>query len=385
MNGRPVAAPMRLAWQPAFWVFLMLLAGCFLLVGLEQVAYLASYPGAWLLSIVLLAATAIPAGLIIYRFDQFEPEPASLIGIALLWGGVVALTFASITNSAMLSFLQHVMPAAQVDSWGAAIVAPINEELYKGAGLVMLYLMARSEFNGVMDGLVYGAMIGLGFQVVENVQYFMLAAGESGGGQAGPVVSMFFLRVVLSGVYSHMLFTGLMGFGFAYLVTQPERTKGKRSGMLILCAGLAWAAHFVWNSPWLEALMSRGTGAFVLAIVIKGVPFLALLVLLAVFARRRETQAFSRLIGAEVGSDALTAEEFQILKSGRNRRKTLRWMKRNKGPAARAVLKQLMRAQMNLALFQGKVDSFDHPALEAQRDIVRQLKTRLADLGRTGA
>ena len=84
-------------------------------------------------------------------------------------------------NSWALDFLQHVLPAVQVDSWAAAIVAPVDEELYKGAGLVIIYLMARSEFDSVMDGLVYGAMIGLGFQVVENVQYFMLAAGESGG------------------------------------------------------------------------------------------------------------------------------------------------------------------------------------------------------------
>jgi hypothetical protein len=41
----------------------------------------------------------------------------------------------------------------------------------------------------------------------------------------------------------------------------------------------------------------------------------------------------------------------------------------------------LMRAQMNLALFHGKVDSANHPALEAQRGVVRQLKARLASAG----
>ena len=42
---------------------------------------------------------------------------------------------------------------------------------------------------------------------------------------------------------------------------------------------LAWAAHFVWNSPWLESLMTQGAGAFVGALIIKGLPFLILLVL----------------------------------------------------------------------------------------------------------
>ena len=381
MSGNATAVtPLRLGRQPAFWLFIMLLAGSFLLVGLEQVSYLAAYPGAWLLSIILLAATAIPAGLIIYRFDQFEPEPASMITVALLWGGVVALTFGGITNSWLMGFLQHILPAMQVDSWGAAIVAPINEELYKGLGLVLMYLMARSEFDGVMDGLVYGAMVGLGFQVVENVQYFMLAADESGGG-ATAVVGMYFLRVVLSGVYSHMLFTGLMGFGFAYYVTRREQALGNRVGVFAACAVAAWASHFVWNSPWLEALMSSGTGALVAGLVIKGLPFLVLLVLLGVFARRRESQAFARLMETEVGGDVVTAEEFEVLRNARMRRKTLRRMKSVKGNPAALVLKQLMRAQMNLASFHGKVDSVDHPALEAQREIVRRLKERLAGFG----
>jgi len=136
--------------QPAYWLFLALMAGGVLIVGVEQMAYVSTYPGAWLLSILLLAITAIPAGVIIYRFDIFEPEPASLIAVAVMWGGVVALSFSAITNSSMLSFLQHVLPAETVESWGAAIVAPVNEEFYKGAGLVLLFLMARSEIDGLM-------------------------------------------------------------------------------------------------------------------------------------------------------------------------------------------------------------------------------------------
>ena len=369
---------MKLAGQPAYRLFLMLLAGSLVVVGVEQLGYVGSLPGPWLLSVVLLTVTAVPAGLIIYRLDQFEPEPASLIAIAAVWGGAVALMFSAITNSAALSFLQHVVPAGTVDSWGAAIVAPVNEELYKGAGLVMLYLMARSEFDGLMDGLVYGAMIGLGFQVVENVQYFMLAAAESSGGQLGPVVNTFFVRVVLAGLYSHTLFSGLMGFGFAYLVTQRAASRRKRVMVAALFAVLAWAAHFVWNSPWLDSLMGRSPGSFVLAVVAKGVPFLGFLALLTVFARRRESRVFARLIAVEVGSDVLSEAEFHSLQSGRRRRAALRRAKRDRGPEARSMLRSLQREQMNLALFHSKVESLDHPALEAQRETIRRLKTRWA-------
>ncbi|MFH0915352.1 MAG: PrsW family intramembrane metalloprotease [bacterium] len=368
---------MSLSRQPAYWLFLMFLGGCFLIVGGEQSAYVGSFPGAWLLSLALLAVTAIPAGVIIYRFDQFEPEPASLIAVAVLWGGIVALTFSAITNTYALTFLQHVLPAVTVDSWGAAIVAPVNEELYKGAGLFIIYLMARTEFDGLMDGLIYGAMIGLGFQVVENVQYFMYAAAESGAGQIGPVVSTYFVRVVLAGLYSHTLFSGLMGFGFAYAVTQREVPRRRRLGVAALFFALAWAAHFVWNSPWLESLMGGGAGSFILAIVVKGVPFLAFLAILTVVARRRERQAFARLIAGEVGSDVLTEGEFRTLESARKRRAALRQIKSNKGSGARLLLKRLQREQMNLAIFHTKVREHDHPALEVQRDRIRALKRRL--------
>ena len=341
---------MRLSTRPAYWLFLMFLAGSLLVVGAEQLGYLTTLPGAWLLSLVLLAATAIPVAFIIYRFDQFEPEPVSMIAIAVIWGGIIGLTFAAITNSYFLTFLQNVMDPGSFEAWGPAIVAPINEELYKGAGLVLLFLLARHEFDGLMDGLVYGAMIGLGFQVVENIQYFLMAAAGSNGDQLGAVVGTFFVRVGLAGAYSHMLFTGLMGFGFAYLVTQQQVPRARRIGVAVLFALLAWAAHFVWNSPWLEGLMGRDAASFALALVMKGLPFLVFLLILAVVARRRERQAFDSLIASEVGTDVLSEGEIEVLRSGRRRRRALRQIRRQ-GAGARALLKKLQREQMNLALF----------------------------------
>jgi hypothetical protein len=124
--------------------------------------------------------------------------------------------------------------------------------------------------------------------------------------------------------------------------------------------------------------MAGSAGSFVLALIIKGLPFLVLLLLLGLFARRREEEAFSRLMAEEVGSDVVTPEEFQILRSSRRRRAALRQMKKQKGPTARLLLKRLQREQMNLALFHRQVRTPGHPAIEVQRDKVRQLKAQLA-------
>lgn len=375
-----IRTPPRLREKAAFWVFWMFVTGCALFTIAEHRVYMSSYPGAWLLSILLLAATAIPAGVIIYRFDQFETEPGSLIAIAVMWGGVVAVTFSGIVNEMTYGFLQHVAPAATVDAWAAAVAAPVNEELYKGAGLVLLYLMARREFDGVMDGLVYGAMIGLGFQVMENVQYFMFAAAGSGDAVEA-VVNMFFLRVVLAGLYSHMLFTAFFGFGFAYFVTQRAKSVKRRVMVLVLGAVLAWASHFVWNSPWLVSMMARSTASFVGALVIKGLPFLILLGLLGVFANRRERLVFACLMRSEVGTEAVSQGEFYVLQRGRRRRQALVRMRRNKGVAAARVFKRLMREQINLALLRSRIPTGDHPALQGQRELIKQLKAQLTSAG----
>ncbi len=302
--------------EPAYWLFMLLVVGSAVVVGTQQLTYLSAYPGAWLLSVILLAITAIPAAVVIYRFDQFEPEPVSMILAAVLWGGLVAITFAGLTNNYFLGLLQNVMSPNAFQSWGAAIVAPIDEELYKGAGLVILFLIARDEIDGLMDGLVYGAMIGLGFQTVENIQYFVHAAANSHGGQLTPVLSTYVLRVLISGLYSHTLFTGLTGFGFAYFVTRLDRSRQTRFAVAALFAALAAAAHFVWNSPLLDSLAGESSVRIVLVLLLKGVPFLVLMVILAVFARRRERRAFERLIAVEIGTDVLSPDEEHSLISG---------------------------------------------------------------------
>lgn len=373
------STPLHLNRQVAYWLFVGLVAGCAILVLSTQSRFFAAYPSAWLLSVVLLAATAIPAGYILYRLDEFDPEPASLIAIAVIWGGVVAVTFSAIVNGQMYGLLQHVIPARTVEAWAASLTAPINEEFYKGLGLVLIYLMARREFDDVLDGLIYGAMIGLGFQVMENLQYFMVAAAGQDG-SADAVVSLFFLRVVLAGLYSHMLFTGFVGFGFAYFVTQKTKGLGRRISVFAVCVLLAWGAHFVWNSPWLESLMSKGMGAFAGGLVIKGLPFLSLLAILWVFAERREKRLFGCLMRSEVGSAVVSEGEFWILRSGRRRREEERRVKRSKGSPGRAVFRRLMREQINLAVLHSRVASADDPALVEQREIIKSLKAQLASV-----
>ncbi|HEX7490816.1 MAG TPA: PrsW family intramembrane metalloprotease, partial [Candidatus Limnocylindrales bacterium] len=247
--------------QPAFWLFALLLALGSLFFCVEQI-FMAELPEAWLLSWALVLVYAIPVALLIYRLDLFEREPKTMLAGALLWGGIVAAGLAVFANEAWLSVIGKVASPEFAAQWGPAIVGPGVEETLKLLGVVVLFLIASSEFDGVMDGFVYGAMIGLGFTVVEDVSYFIVAAAAVPGtaDQSGPVISTFLLRVGAGGLYGHVLFTGLTGMGFAYLATQQASGLGRRLGSATLLVAAGVGAHAVWNSPVVDFVLETSNG-----------------------------------------------------------------------------------------------------------------------------
>lgn len=367
--------------RSAFWLFLVLLLVALAYALFEQGTFAAAYPLAWVLSLLLVGVVVLPVLILVYRMDQFEPEPPSMATAAFLWGAFVAILFASIANGLLIDFLQKIMDPATLQDWGPAIVGPTNEEFYKGMGLLVLFLIAPREFNSLMDGLVYGAFIGLGFQAVENVQYFVRAVDAAGGqDQIGPVLATFFIRVIASGLYSHVLFTSLVGIGFAYAVTRVWRPLALRIAALAGLFALAWLAHFIWNSPLLDSiLVNQGVGAFVVYALIKGLPFLAFLVVLVMVARRQEADAFTLLVATEVGTDVLNEQELSILRSARKRRAARRAVTQARGAAAGRLLGQLQREQIKLGVLSGKT-VFGDPVLERQRDKIRMLRSQIASL-----
>jgi hypothetical protein len=99
--------------------------------------------------------------------------------------------------------VQKLFGAEFARDWGAALVGPGVEELLKFLGVVVLYLIARSEFDDVLDGFVYGALVGLGFTLEEDMYYFFTHfVGAAGASDLGGLFEGFFTRVIVGGPYS---------------------------------------------------------------------------------------------------------------------------------------------------------------------------------------
>ena len=47
------------------------------------------------------------------------------------------------------------------------------EELSKGLAIFGMVVFLRREFDGVLDGIIYGVFVGIGFAATENVIYYL--------------------------------------------------------------------------------------------------------------------------------------------------------------------------------------------------------------------
>jgi len=53
----------------------------------------------------------------------------------------------------------------------APISAPIAEEIAKAMRVIVIFWLLRAEFDNLRDGIVYGALVGLGFNWFETALY----------------------------------------------------------------------------------------------------------------------------------------------------------------------------------------------------------------------
>jgi len=365
--------------EPAFWLFVLLIVyGAIHLADVLSQLSAVSRSG-WALSWFLLAIYALPVFVLIYRLDLYEREPVSLALGAFAWGALAA-TALSLEAAGWDQVMAQAFGSDFSARWAPAITAPIVEETLKGAGVVLIYLIARDEVDDVMDGFVYGALCGLGFAVVEDVLYFMAAFGGTPAG----VLEGFYVRVLSSGLYGHVLFTGLVGMAVGYVVTRREPVPLERRLLVAggLCA-LATGGHALWNSPVLDLVPTapiEGVEWLVmpLALAVKGLPFLLLVVAAVRLAHARERRWLDAALAAEVGLDGISVDELAALREPARRRAAVRAMHARAGRRAADLLRRLQREQINLAMVASRVARSDDPAVLAQRDHCRSLRDALA-------
>jgi RsiW-degrading membrane proteinase PrsW (M82 family) len=254
--------------------------------------------------VLALAAGVLPMvayALALGWFDRYEKEPGGLLIAAFAWGAVPAILFSLVTQVLLdVPASYFIQPAA--DLAGAIVIAPVTEEVFKGAAVLLLLLFHRRELDSPLDGIIYGGLIGFGFAAVENVLYLLVEAAESG---LPSLVGLAALRTLVFGL-NHALFTGLTGLGLALARTSSNRAVKYGAPLLgILLAITAHAVHntgvtlgaeFVW--PCLVALVSDWGGALLLLGIV-------------IWASLRERQWIAQYLPDEVERGTISAAMYE--------------------------------------------------------------------------
>ena len=174
-----------LAGRPAgrtpvgFIVGIAVTAACAIVaLGIDAVQSFAAGDGAAPFAIALpLALLPVPLLVVLVLWmDRLEPEPRANLAFAFGWGAGIAALTALIVNTADLEYVTMPALGASTGEYVAATFgAPVVEETLKGAVLIGLLWRRRAEIDGPTDGVIYAAMVGLGFAMIENVGYYINA------------------------------------------------------------------------------------------------------------------------------------------------------------------------------------------------------------------
>src|SRR5256885_4512766 len=153
-------------------VFALMVAA---LVGLIVLLLIAAETGPIELIIGMICATLpVPVYIMLLLWiDRYESEPLWMLTATFLWGALVAVFIAIILNTINGAIMTAATNNARIgENFGAVISAPIVEESAKAFILLVLFLWKKDEFDGIIDGIVYVGMVGLGFSMTENILYF---------------------------------------------------------------------------------------------------------------------------------------------------------------------------------------------------------------------
>ena len=191
------------------------------------VRYFGLHPGAMSAALLIAFAMYLPSFWAIRFLDRHEPEPPPLF-----WGSVAfVILFAPITSRVMHSIID----SGLLPYW--VVVGPL-EELTKLLPLLVIVALGLRSGLSMRDGIVYGALGGLGFAIVEFAANFA-TSGFPGNGWAD-------LRTAIPGRWalgteSHVIWGATAGVGVGYFLSR--RGKGWSVPIGLAIVALVMATH----------------------------------------------------------------------------------------------------------------------------------------------
>jgi len=251
---------------------------------------------------------------VLWTVDKYEKEPGSLIAAAVLGGAIVAPVLTTVLESTF-GVPNSVYPAA-FQVFALTPISPagaIIEEIAKAGIVLAVYLWFRREFDGTLDGIIYGAAVGAGFALAEALTYVRVIPSLPVNAGFGPG---FFFGILMSGL-THCVFTGFFGAALGY----ARETNPQGPGRIGIPVGGLVAAIF-YHLAYVGATVAghAGVGGGIAALLgglrqVANWSGLALLALVVVWAMGRERDIVQWGLADEASSGVVTAAELAALRA----------------------------------------------------------------------
>ncbi|MFB2584074.1 PrsW family glutamic-type intramembrane protease [Herbiconiux liukaitaii] len=346
--------------------FVFLAVAAYLVLGLGPVAFV-------ICGLLALIPLAVVIGAITL-IDRWEPEPRPALWFAFLWGAAASVAIALIVDLGVQVAVLVASDGTATTSelWGSVIQAPVVEEGAKAAGILILLLVFRRQFDGPVDGLVYGATVAAGFAFTENILYFGQSLIESGGVGLG---FTFVLRGIMS-PFAHVMFTACTGVALGFAV----RGRGFWRGAVIFVVGLVLAIglHALWNG---STFLVEGIEGFFLLYLVVQVPLFIIAIVLVVQLRKAEARLTRARLAEYAEAGWFSAAEVEMLATGAGRAQAMRFAKSFPGGQGGAAMKSFIRTATRLAFARQRLlagrGGIGHGSV--RQDEAHLLETLLAD------
>ncbi|WP_073996427.1 PrsW family intramembrane metalloprotease [Arcanobacterium urinimassiliense] len=275
--------------------------------------------------------------------DRWEPEPRWMYIFAFTWGAGTSVLLAVLFQDFFRALLRDSADAqlaalASDMRFTASCVAPFTEELIKGGGVLLIYFIFRRYFDGPVDGIVYGALIGAGFAFTENILYFLNDLEE---------ISFLFHIRFLDAPFNHEAWTAIFGFFLGFARYSPK----KLAPLLYMIPGLGGAIFGHWFNN--DALNWPGM-TYEKYLLLSNAPALIIFILLIYFARQQEKEVVLQSLAHYVEAGLLSNLEVEMIESLAARRAAQRWVellarKRQEDPGElRAVMENFQAKLLEL-------------------------------------
>jgi protease PrsW len=257
-------------------------------------------------ALVFGALPAFAVLALVYWLDRYEKEPASLLAMALGIGAILAPAVAVMIQK-ILDVPTSIAVQSSVPFSRLNVTTPLVEEFVRAAAVLLALWLVRREIDTLLDGIVYGAVIGTGFGLTAN--FIAILTTPSIGLPATEGL----LGTVVAG-FNHTFYGAVVGLAIGAVRTKPV---GTWVGAAVAGGALASGFHLLHDylPSWVAGDATSGEGSTFVGLVDNIPNFLGLIALavLITMATGRESRVVQEELGEELASGALTQEEYDTI------------------------------------------------------------------------